>query len=317
MKFFQRTGFGESKTYFGGSQLAKYIMGLGQGSRAAPPSWTQLSAVLVNVYKQLGLGSYIANPLKSETIYSMGALFVDDADFYTSMDKHSDDTNKSSDDIKALLEQTQRNLDQWNGLLQSSGGALKPEKCFWYMLDYKCVGGVWFNIEHNDFELNVTNPDGSRSVVEQKSVTKSMKTLGVHDSPIGGNKGHLDYIRDKATSWVNKMKNGHLSSHVAWIAYRLQLWPGLRYGIGTLTNDIEEANNLLSETEARTLSTLGVVRTATTGLRRLHTTFGGFGLFNLATEQLISRVNLMMQHYHTPSTLSRKLDTSIGYLQLH
>ena len=184
------------------------------------------------------------------------------------------------------------------------------------MLDYRCVDGVWFNIEHNDFELNVTNPDGSRSAVEQKSVTESMKTLGVYDSPIGGNKGHLDYIRDKATSWVNKMKNGHLSSHVAWIAYRLQLWPGLRYGIGTLTNDIEEANNLLNKTEARTLSTLGVVRTATTGLRRLHTTFGGFGLFNLATEQLISRVNLMMQHYHTPSTLSRKLDASIGYLQL-
>ena len=112
------------------------------------------------------------------------------------------------------------------------------------------------------------------------------------------------------------MKNGHLSSHVAWIAYRLQLWPGIRYGLGTLTNDIEEANNLLSETEAKTLNTLGVVRMATTGLRRLHTTFGGFGLYNLATEQLISRVNLLLQHYHTPLTLSRKLDASIRYLQL-
>ena len=90
----------------------------------------------------------------------------------------------------------------------------------------------------------------------------------------------------------------------------------IRYGIGTLTNDIDTANNLLSETEAKTLIILGVVRTATTGLRRLHTTFGGFGLFNLATEQLISRVNLLMQHYHTPSTLIRKLDASIGYLEL-
>jgi hypothetical protein len=49
MKFFQRTGYGESKTYFGGRDLVKYIMGLGQGSRAAPPSWIQLSSVLVNV----------------------------------------------------------------------------------------------------------------------------------------------------------------------------------------------------------------------------------------------------------------------------
>jgi hypothetical protein len=29
------------------------MMGLGQGNRAAPPSWIQLSTVLVNVFKQL------------------------------------------------------------------------------------------------------------------------------------------------------------------------------------------------------------------------------------------------------------------------
>jgi hypothetical protein len=32
-------------------------------------------------------------------------------------------------------------------------------------------------------------------------------------------------------------------------------------------------------------------------------------------EQLISRVNMLMQHYHTSSNLSRKLDASLGYLQ--
>jgi hypothetical protein len=35
------------------------------------------------------------------------------------------------------------------------------------------------------------------------------------------------------------MKNGHLPAHMAWIAYELQLWPGLRYGLGTMTNDLE------------------------------------------------------------------------------
>jgi hypothetical protein len=44
--------------------------------------------------------------------------------------------------------------------------------------------------------------------------------------------------------------------------------------------------------------------------------FGGFGLSSLATEQLISRVNMLMQHYHTPSNLSSKLDALIPYLQL-
>jgi len=73
MKFFQQTGFRESKTFIGGKDLIKYIMGLGQGSRAAPPSWIQLSSVLINVYKQLGLGCYMTDMISLEEIHSAGA----------------------------------------------------------------------------------------------------------------------------------------------------------------------------------------------------------------------------------------------------
>ena len=76
MKFFQRMGFGESKTFFGGPFCFPYMMGLGQGNRAMPPSWIQLSAVLVNVFKQLNLGSKIQDPITAEIIHTMGALFV-------------------------------------------------------------------------------------------------------------------------------------------------------------------------------------------------------------------------------------------------
>jgi hypothetical protein len=57
MKFFQQTGFDDSKSFFGGTRHEPYMMGLGQGNCAAPLSWIQLSTVLVNVYKQLGLGT--------------------------------------------------------------------------------------------------------------------------------------------------------------------------------------------------------------------------------------------------------------------
>ena len=83
MKFFQRTGFGESKTFFGGPLYFPYMMGLGQGNRAAPPSWIQLSAVLFNVYTQLNLGALIQDPITAKLIHSMGALFVDDTDLFT------------------------------------------------------------------------------------------------------------------------------------------------------------------------------------------------------------------------------------------
>ena len=308
MKFFQRTGFGESKTFFGGPFYSPYIMGLGQGNRAAPPSWIQLSAVIVNVFKQLNLGSMVRDPITAETIHTMGALFVDDTDLYT--------WREGILDPGEVWAQAQLELENWSCLLNATGGALKPEKCFWYLIDYECVDGDWKYAESAPREMMITNPDGSTSPITQEHVTSSKKTLGIHDSPSGGNSTHLSYIKEKVGTWVGRMANGHLPSHMAWVAYRHQLWPGVRYGLGTMTNDLEVTDRLLHTEDYRMLNVLGVVRSVATGLRRLPTSFGGFGLFNLPVEQLICRVNMLMQHYHTSTNLSKKLDASLRYLQL-
>jgi len=155
------------------------------------------------------------------------------------------------------------------------------------MLDYACEDGEWSYAEMTPRELFVTNPDGTKSLINQEEVTVSRKTLGIHDSLAGGNEEHLKYTQQKASTWTDRMTNGHLPHHMAWIAYRLQLWPGLKYGLGTMTNDIKEATRVNTKTDYRMLNILGVARTVTKGLRTLHTTFGGFGLLSVATEQLI------------------------------
>jgi hypothetical protein len=83
-----------------------------------------------------------------------------------------------------------------------------------------------------------------------------------------------------------------------------------------MTNDIEPAKELLQTEDYKMLKVLGVFRNVTKGLRWQHTTFGGFGFLSLPTEQLISRVNMLMQHYHASTNLGRKLDASVQYLQL-
>ncbi len=83
MKFFQQTIFSKSKTFFGGINYLPYMMGLGQGNRAAPPSWIQLSAIMVTVFKQLNLGAILNDPILDVPIHSMGALFVNDTNMYT------------------------------------------------------------------------------------------------------------------------------------------------------------------------------------------------------------------------------------------
>jgi hypothetical protein len=184
------------------------------------------------------------------------------------------------------------------------------------MLDYTCKDGEWSYAEMTPGELFITNPDRTKSYIDQEEVTVSKKTLGIYDSPDGGNKGHLKYIQQKASTWTSRMTNGHLPHHMAWIAYKLQLWPGLRYSLGTMTNDIEEAASVNTEINYKMLNILGVACTVTKGFRTLHTTFRGFSLLSVPTEQLICRINMLLQHYHTSTNLSRKLDASLRYLQL-
>jgi hypothetical protein len=54
----------------------------------------------------------------------------------------------------------------------------------------------------------------------------------------------------------------------------------------------------------------------TKGLRKLHTTFRDFGLFSIPMEQLIFQINMLLQHYHTSTSLRQKIDASLRYLQL-
>jgi hypothetical protein len=159
MKFFQRMGFGKSTTFFGSPFHFPYMMGLGQGNRAAPPSWIQLSAVLVNVFKQLNLGAVIQDPITAEIIHSMGPLFVDDTDLYT--------WRENILDPGELWGQAQLELENWSCLLNATRGALKPEKCFWYLLNYECVDGKWTYPNMVPREMVITHPDGTMSPFKQ------------------------------------------------------------------------------------------------------------------------------------------------------
>ncbi len=62
-------------------------------------------------------------------------MFVDDLDLYTWKE---DITNPAK-----LMMQAQQEVSQWSLLLNATGGALKPKKCFWYLLDYTCEDGEW------------------------------------------------------------------------------------------------------------------------------------------------------------------------------
>ncbi len=79
MKFFLRTGFGDSKDY-PGSTGGKKTQGMCQGNGASPAAWTVTSTAMINAHKQKGHGIHLLCPITKKPLHLVGTLFVDDTD---------------------------------------------------------------------------------------------------------------------------------------------------------------------------------------------------------------------------------------------
>ena len=306
MKIYTRTGYGDSNTYFGGHSETP-ACGLGQGSKAAPASWVQLSSIFVRILRQKGFGANLEDPVTKQLIQSIGCLFVDDTDLYVLEYNLQSAIN--------VYHTAQGAITLWSHLLAATGGTIKTEKSFWSMIDYSCTNGVWHYAKYRQFPL-VLLLDGVETLVPQHATTAADKTLGVFHCPAGGHVEHLQHLRRRTFEWLAQMKNGRLPPALIWKSYRIQLWARLKYALGTLTNSLGDTEGILNDVDFQLLPLLNVNRHIRTGWRKLHQSFGGIGLLHLPTEKLICRLNILQQHYGTQSIVGQKLSCSLHWLQL-
>jgi len=81
-----------------------------------------------------------------------GFAFMDDTDLCVTHE---------SDEGKQVVQQMQKAVTQWDGLLWASGGALIPEKCFWYLVDFEYTNNRWKYKKCNQAPSQITMLDSS------------------------------------------------------------------------------------------------------------------------------------------------------------
>ena len=99
MKFFLRTGFGDS-TLFSGGRISIKTQGLCQGNRAAPAGWAVINICIIGAHRKKGHGAKFLCPITQLQHHLSAILYVDDTDLL-----HIDLTkNKSMDEVHMAIQ---------------------------------------------------------------------------------------------------------------------------------------------------------------------------------------------------------------------
>ena len=136
-----RTTYGDSKNYRGHKISVKF-QGLFQGNRATPAGWAVISITILNTHKKKGNGGKFVCPISQRTGHLAEILFVDNNDLIN-IDMDQDKTAAEAH------EDLQASVNSWGKLLIASGGSLKPEKCFLYLISF-----FWNSIGKWAYESN-------------------------------------------------------------------------------------------------------------------------------------------------------------------
>ena len=132
-----RTGFGDSDISYG-NDSTQPLQGGGHGNGASLPLWLAISCILIAVLESEVKGAHVYSSITLQVLVFIAIMYVDDTDILL-IDVSGSDT------IEEIVLRAQRTAKVWQREVHDSGGALRPEKCYWTAVDFKFVwdnGGI-------------------------------------------------------------------------------------------------------------------------------------------------------------------------------
>jgi hypothetical protein len=310
MKFFLQLAYGDSKT-FAGSSIKIKTQGLGQGNGASPAGWCVISIVILRAHGAKGHGAQFIAPMSLVRRSLTAILYVDDTDLlHINMD--------AEELIAEVHTAIQRAIENWGRLLIATGGTLKPEKCFYHLIDFAWTQkGGWQYIAHHEDEcaaLFAPLPDGTMAPILHLSVDDAQKTLGVTTCPSGNSAGSLHQMTDKAKKWFDSLTAGRLHRQMMWFSVDRQMWPSLKYGLCCSMATLLELDSVLMPLYGKMLPLGWIVSKANRGIRQLDRGFYGAGFPHPGVEATLEQANKLLMHYGCRTALGTELQTLLELL---
>jgi len=104
---------------------------------------------------------------------SFAVIYVDDTDILLT-DATGNDT------LEQVFLRAQKAAKVWQQAVYDSGGAVRPDKCYWTAVDFVFTSGKWGYMKENEFdgEIAIKNTNNEYEVMKRFDINKANEGLG-------------------------------------------------------------------------------------------------------------------------------------------
>ena len=211
MQHYIRTSFGDSDISYQQTNIPFH--GILQGNGAGPTIWAMISSTLLDRLRDKGHGVTI-DTQDGRVITIPAFAFVDDTDVIQEL--------IDEDDIIS----PQNAVNEWSGSLQTTGGLIIGDKFSFQVVKHQFENNQWKIDNERDerIEITIPNQNGESVQVIQNNPNKGEMALGIAFSPTGDHTDEIRYLRDKTTSWAEKIKKSKMTHVEAWTALKTTIF---------------------------------------------------------------------------------------------
>lgn len=290
MEHYIRTGFGDSDDSYGQQPHELPPQGILQGNGAGPAGWFAIATVIINAMKRQGYGYKQWSLIKKRAITITCFAFVDDTDLI-----HA---NNNPDITTAqVIQEAQAALTLWEGLLHATGGALAPEKSYWYLVEIVWKNSRWTyqTIEGQPGELFLQN--GTHRV-KRCEVHTANEALGIQARPDSNMQDEKEYLIQRVAKWCDGVRTKRLQRHEAWYSLKATIMKTLEYPLIATTFTKGEIEEIMTPLLKIILPLCGLQKKYPHKLLYGTISQRGCGLKNLYTLQLLYHLQVILRHGH-------------------
>ena len=305
-----RTGFGVSAKHYGSLRWPP-LQGLGQGNGVAPTGWAVISTVLIHMMRTALFGLQITTCLSAVLISFLCYAFVDDTDLVH--------TGPTVDTPGAdILKDMQRFVTHWEGGLRATGGALRVDKSYWYLIDFKWKNDDWQYTSIEDIPGNITvrDADGQIKILPRLEPHDANETLGIFIAMDGNPKKQVEKLRGKAEEFAEHVRTGFLTREEAWHALNSTIVKTLEYPMEAISLTKDQWDYIMAPILKSVLPRSGIVRTFPRDVLYAPDEFTGMGLMHPYYKQYLKHLELALKETIKPTITANLLTAAMEQLRL-